>query len=131
MARHGDPWLERLADEKHRSLQGAGARRLGGDLSRVDIAAAAAHDTAADHRNACRIGGGADLSRLLAQSATDRSAIVDAIDDVNACGSNLAGGAQACQQTAASRENLLSQLTALPASYALPAPMLQDLSGAW
>jgi hypothetical protein len=72
-----------------------------------------------------------DLSQLLAQSATDRSAIVDAVNDVNACGSNLAGDAQAFQQVAASRKNLLSQLSALPDSFALPAQMLQDLSGAW
>jgi hypothetical protein len=71
------------------------------------------------------------LSRLLAQSAADRTAITNAFDDVNACGSGLAQDAQAFQQAAASRKQLMSQLSALKNDSVLPALMLQDLSGAW
>jgi len=72
-----------------------------------------------------------DLSQLLAQSATDRSAIVAAVNDVNSCGSDLAADIQTFQQAAVSRQSLLSQLTGLPDSYALPTQMLQDLTSAW
>src|ERR1039457_134130 len=72
-----------------------------------------------------------DLSRMLEQSASAHSAIVAAYNDVGACGSHLTGDAQTFQQAATSRENLLSQLQALPDSSALPAQLIQDLSGAW
>lgn len=71
------------------------------------------------------------LSRLLAQSASDRTAINNAFNDVNACGSGLSQDAQAFQQAAASRERLMSQLGTLQGGSVLPAQMLQDLSGAW
>lgn len=71
------------------------------------------------------------LSQLLAQSATDRSAIVDAVNDVNACGANLSQDATTFQQAAESRQQLLSQLASLPDSSALPAQLIQDLTGAW
>ena len=72
-----------------------------------------------------------DLSQLLAESASDRNAIVAAVNDVSSCGSNLATDAQTFQQAAASRQSLLSRLNALLDSNALPAQMLQDLTGAW
>lgn len=72
-----------------------------------------------------------DLSQLLVQSASDRSAIVAAVNDVSSCGPNLGSDAQTFQQAAASRQDLLSQLNAMPDSNALPAGMLQDLIGAW
>ena len=72
-----------------------------------------------------------NLSGMLAQSASDHSAIVAAYNDVQACGSHLTGDAQTFKQAASSRENLLSQLQALPDSNALPAQLIQDLSGAW
>jgi len=71
------------------------------------------------------------LSRLLAQSASDRTAINNAFNDVNACGSGLSQDAQAFQQAAASRKRLMSQLGTLHGGSVLPAQMLQDLSGAW
>jgi hypothetical protein len=71
------------------------------------------------------------LAELLAQSATDRSSIVDAVSDVNQCGPNLGHDAQVFQQAANSRRRLLSQLAALPGSSALPAQMIQALTGAW
>jgi hypothetical protein len=71
------------------------------------------------------------LSQLLTQSTSDRSSIVAAYNDVLACGSSLAGDAQAFQQAAASRKSLLSQFGTLTDENALPAPLLQALSGAW
>jgi hypothetical protein len=72
-----------------------------------------------------------DLSALLAQSASDRSVIVNAVSDVNSCGPGLASDAQTFQQAASSRQNLLSQLGALPDANALSAQMIQDLDNAW
>jgi hypothetical protein len=74
--------------------------------------------------------GAQDLAQLLAHSVTDRSAIVAAVGDVNAC-ANPAGDAQTFQQSATSRKQLLTQLRALPDSSALPTQMLQDLAAAW
>jgi ABC-type Fe2+-enterobactin transport system substrate-binding protein len=71
------------------------------------------------------------LSQLLTQSASDRNAIDNARNDVQACGSDLASDAQTFQQAASSRQNLLSELGALADSTALPAQLLQDLTGAW
>lgn len=72
-----------------------------------------------------------DLSQLLTQSASDRSAIIAAVNDVNACGSDLAADAQTFQGAASSRQDLLSQLSTLQDSSALPGQMLQDLNDAW
>jgi hypothetical protein len=72
-----------------------------------------------------------NLASLLAQSVTDRTAIDDAYDDVQSCGPNLGTDAQAFQDAATSRQQLISQLADLPSGAALPAQMLQDLSGAW
>jgi hypothetical protein len=71
------------------------------------------------------------LSALLTQSVSDRSAIVSAVNDVNACGPNLSQDVQTFQNAATSRQNLLSQLANLPDSSALPASMLQSLTSAW
>jgi hypothetical protein len=71
------------------------------------------------------------LSALLAQSVSDRSAIVSAVNDVNACGPNLSQDVQTFQNAATSRQTLLSQLANLPDSSALPASMLQALTSAW
>src|ERR1039458_8204256 len=46
-----------------------------------------------------------DLSRMLAQSASDHSAIVAAYNDVGACGSHLTGDAQTFQQAAGHRRS--------------------------
>lgn len=72
-----------------------------------------------------------NLSQLLARSAGDRSAIANAASDVSNCGSGLAQDAQTFQQAASSRQTLLSQLSSLQDSSALPAQMLQDLTSAW
>jgi hypothetical protein len=71
------------------------------------------------------------LASLLAQSVTDRAAIDDAYDDVQSCGPSLSADAQAFQNAATSRQQLVSQLADLPSGAALPVQMLQELSGAW
>ena len=72
-----------------------------------------------------------NLAQLLTRSAGDRTAVNRAFSDVLACGSGLAQDEQTFHDAAASRQRLLSQLAALPDSPALPAPLLQDLRGAW
>src|SRR5450755_115182 len=50
-ARRGDPWLWRgLAGEKDRAVQGAVARRLGGDLHRAELPGVGC----TRHRDSCR-----------------------------------------------------------------------------
>jgi hypothetical protein len=71
------------------------------------------------------------LAQLLASSASDRGAVVAAVSDVNSCGSGLSQDVQTFQQAAASRQQLVSQLSSLSGVSALPAQMIQDLSGAW
>jgi len=71
------------------------------------------------------------LSGLLAQSVTDRAAVIDAAADVRGCGSSLPQDAQTFARAASSRQRLLSRLAILPGRSQLPAAMLQDLTGAW
>jgi hypothetical protein len=72
-----------------------------------------------------------NLSRLLTQSISDRSAILSAYNDVDTCGPGVAQDAQTFQQAATSRQNLLARLGALPGASALPSRLLQSLNGAW
>jgi hypothetical protein len=72
-----------------------------------------------------------NVAQLLARSVADRTAVTSAFSDVLACGSGLAQDVQTFQQAATSRQGLLSQLGTLTDSAALPAQLLQDLSGAW
>ena len=72
-----------------------------------------------------------NLSVLLAQSAADRSSIVNAVSDASQCGPNLSQDAQTFQSAATSRQKLLSELANLPGRSALPAQMTQALASAW
>jgi hypothetical protein len=72
-----------------------------------------------------------NLASLLARSTTDRSAVTGAVTDVNKCGPNLSADASTFRQAASSRQRLLGQLAQLPGRSALPAHLLQDLTGAW
>ena len=71
------------------------------------------------------------LSGLLAQSVTDRAAVINAVADVRGCGPSLPQDARTFARAASSRYRLLSQLGSLPGRSLLPAAMLQDLAGAW
>ena len=71
------------------------------------------------------------LSGLLSQSSSDRSAINQAYNDVSGCGSLLGQDQQTFQQAAASRRSLIGQLASLSGASTLPAALLSDLTGAW
>ena len=73
----------------------------------------------------------AGLATLLAQTAADRSSIVNAVGAVEGCTATLGQAPQVFQTAAASRQRLLQQLAGLPGRSALPAPMLHELTGAW
>jgi hypothetical protein len=71
------------------------------------------------------------LAALLAQSVTDRSSVVNAVNDVNNCGPSLNQDSTTFASAATSRQDLLSRLAALPDRSSLPQPMLQALIHAW
>ena len=73
----------------------------------------------------------ASLATLLAQTAADRSSIVGAVGAVEDCTAALGQAPQVFQNSAASRQRLLQRLATLPGRSALPAAMLQALTGAW
>jgi hypothetical protein len=73
----------------------------------------------------------ASLAALLAQSVTDRSSVVNAVNDVNNCGPGLNQDSTTFASAATSRQDLLSRLVALPNRSALPEPMLHALIHAW
>jgi hypothetical protein len=71
------------------------------------------------------------LAGLLAQSGTDRGAVVSADVNVGACGSQLAQDARTFSHAAESRRRMMAKLSALPGKSVLPASLVQDLTGAW
>lgn len=71
------------------------------------------------------------LSGLLAQSGTDRAAVIHAAEDVRGCGPSLSQDARTFSHSASSRQQLLSRLASMPGRSQLPAAMLQDLTSAW
>jgi hypothetical protein len=73
----------------------------------------------------------ANLAGLLAQSVTDRSSTVNAVNGISECGPTLSRDPQVLESAAAARQRLLSQLASLPGRSALSGPMLQALAGAW
>ena len=71
------------------------------------------------------------LGEMLSQSVSDRAAITQAVGDVQACRPSLSQDPQVFQSAASSRSTLLAELANMAGASTLPAPMLQDLSGAW
>jgi hypothetical protein len=71
------------------------------------------------------------LSGLLAQSVTDRAAVINAVADVRGCGPSLPQDARTLAKAASSRQRLLARLGSMPGRSELPAALLQDLAGAW
>lgn len=71
------------------------------------------------------------LSRLLAQSGTDRTSVTQAVSAVEDCSPGLSHDETIFSNAASSRTALLGKLAALPDSSALPASMLPDLTTAW
>ncbi len=72
-----------------------------------------------------------DLAGLLAQSGTDRAAILQAFNAVADCSAGLSQDETIFSNAASSRQALLGKLAALQDHSALPAAMLQDLTLAW
>jgi hypothetical protein len=72
-----------------------------------------------------------ELSALLADSASDRNVVVNAVSDVRQCGPDLAQDPQIFSSAIASRQRLLTQLAALPNASTLPSGLIQTLTGAW
>ena len=71
-----------------------------------------------------------NLAGLLAKSVADRNAVDQAYNDVGSCQS-LNQDVMTFQNAASSRQRLLAELAELPDATALPAGMLQSLTGAW
>ena len=71
------------------------------------------------------------LNGMLAQSVPDRTAVTRAVTDVETCGPSLNQDSQIFQNAASSRSTLLTDLANMSGASALPAPMIQDLTGAW
>jgi hypothetical protein len=71
------------------------------------------------------------LSGLLAQSVTDRAAVIDAAEDVRGCGPSLRQDARTFTRAASSRQHLLARLANLPGRSLLPAALLPNLTAAW
>ena len=63
-----------------------------------------------------------------ARSAAIRGSVVSAFSDLTRCGPQVANDAAAFRQAAASREQLISRLTALPGRSTLPTPMIAALT---
>jgi hypothetical protein len=70
------------------------------------------------------------LAGLLAQSGNDRSDVVAADVNVNAC-KDLAASAREFAKAATNRQTLLTKLAQLPGGSALPPALLTDIKGAW
>jgi hypothetical protein len=75
--------------------------------------------------------GASNLSKLLAQSVSDRGAINDAYNDVASCGPALSSDQATFRQAVTSRQALLNQLSSMPGAAALPASMISSLTQAW
>jgi hypothetical protein len=68
---------------------------------------------------------------MLSQSVSDRTAIVQAVNVIETCGSSLSQDPQVFESAASSRRVLLTDLANLAGASALPSSMLQDLTSAW
>jgi hypothetical protein len=71
------------------------------------------------------------VATMLAQSVSDRAAIISAAGGVGSCGPNLAAAPKVFGDAASSRQSLLASLTALPGRAALPPALVSDLTQAW
>jgi hypothetical protein len=71
------------------------------------------------------------LAGLLAQSGTDRGAVIDAVVNVEDCGKALTRDEATLARAAANRRSLLTRLGTLTDRSALPATMVSSLTSAW
>jgi hypothetical protein len=105
--------------------------RHSGGSSPTGTAAGATPTATASAGAAAQRQAAAQLVRLLSQSGTDRTDVIDAVGNVRACGKNLGRDEQIFNTAAGNRHTLLAKLASLPGRSALPAAMLSDLTGAW
>ncbi|MGD0702947.1 MAG: hypothetical protein ABSA02_24070 [Trebonia sp.] len=107
----------------------------GGSGSSPGTAAGGTTPTAASSATASTNGeqlqAATSLSGLLAQSGTDRNGVIDAVTNVQRCGSDLGQDAQIFRKDAANRRTLLAKLQVMPGRSALSGAMLSDLTGGW
>jgi hypothetical protein len=118
----------------HHSQAASGTPRTSPAAPRQSLSASAAatpSSAAATPSSPSAQQAAASLAGLLAQSVTDRGSIVNAVNSISKCGPTLSQDPQVLESAAASRQRLLSQLASLPGRSALPAQMLQALTGAW
>jgi hypothetical protein len=80
--------------------------------------------------NAAQQAAAQQLAGLLSQSGNFRAGVNAAVSDVSGC-KKLRTARTAFGDSAHNRQNLLAQLASMSNRSALPAPMLQSLTGAW
>jgi hypothetical protein len=71
------------------------------------------------------------LAGLLKQSGADRTAVGNAVYNVQSCGKDLAKDAQVFSRAAANRRALLAKLGQVPNAASLPDGTILDLTSAW
>jgi len=108
----------------HGNSPGGGAA-AGTTTPTASASATATGPTTAQQRQAAT-----ELAGLLAQSGSDRGAVIDAVVSVEGCNA-LPADEQTFSRAAANRRTLLSKLGSLPGRSALSAAMVTDLTGAW
>jgi hypothetical protein len=72
-----------------------------------------------------------NVASMLSQSGSDRSAIINAANDVAACGPNLTSDPGIFDNAASSRKALLASLATMPGGASLPPALVSDLTKAW
>jgi hypothetical protein len=115
----------------HRSLAASAATAASVPGSPVPVQSASPASSAAATAPVTEQQAAQQLGDMLAQSVSDRTAITQAVGDVQACRPSLSRDPQVFQSAASSRRTLLAELANMAGASTLPAPMLQNLSGAW
>lgn len=85
----------------------------------------AAGTSAAEQRAA------SSVASMLSQSASDRTAIINAATDIGKCGPNLNADPKVFEDAAASRRTMLASLATMPGRGTLPPALVSDLTQAW
>jgi hypothetical protein len=114
------------------AASGSAARSPAGSAGDSPSSSATAHGTGSASAGAVTEEQAAtSLATMLSQSVSDRTAISNAYNDVDACGPNLTADGKAFTDAASSRRTLLSSLGTMPGRATLPASVLADLTNAW
>jgi hypothetical protein len=111
----------------HRTASSADQAHRGAPAGQSSPTAGSASSSAVSPRQQAALA----LSRLLAQSGTDRASVSQAVSAVEDCSPGLSRDETIFSNAASSRTALLGKLAALPDGSALPASMLPELTMAW